>query len=155
MVKKFGEGHNERKFYSRCLNPNSSGMDFFVQNVGNENCLEVTPLTMITKPNHDYDYQSEGLDIIDRLIEVKDGYEFGEGDNERKFFSRFWNPSSSGGGPFCTKELFGCSTCNHDYEGHPLLVCKSGDWDSHCTFLTIGLCLASYHKKISGLRYWL
>ena len=27
--------------------------------------------------------QNEELDIIDRLVEVKDGYEFGEGDNER------------------------------------------------------------------------
>lgn len=27
--------------------------------------------------------QNEDLDIIDRLVEVKDGYEFGEGDNER------------------------------------------------------------------------
>ena len=26
--------------------------------------------------------QNEDLDIIDRLVEVKDGYEFGEGDNE-------------------------------------------------------------------------
>ena len=103
--------------------------------------------------------QNEDLGIIDRLVEVKDGYKIGEGDNERKFFSRCLNPNSSGGGPVCTecrkRELFGCSTCNHDYEGHPLLVCKLGDWDSHCTFLTIGLCLASYRKKISGLRYWL
>ena len=27
--------------------------------------------------------QNEELDIIDRLVEVKDGYEFGEEDNER------------------------------------------------------------------------
>ena len=27
--------------------------------------------------------QNEDLDIIDKLVEVKDGYEFGEGDNER------------------------------------------------------------------------
>ena len=27
--------------------------------------------------------QNEDLDIIDRLVEVKDGYEFGEGDNEK------------------------------------------------------------------------
>ena len=27
--------------------------------------------------------QNEDLDIIDRLVGVKDGYEFGEGDNER------------------------------------------------------------------------
>ena len=27
--------------------------------------------------------QNEDLDIVDRLVEVKNGYEFGEGDNER------------------------------------------------------------------------
>ena len=27
--------------------------------------------------------QNEDLDIVDRLVEVKDGYEFGEGDNEK------------------------------------------------------------------------
>ena len=26
--------------------------------------------------------QNEDLDVVDRLVEVKDGYEFGEGDNE-------------------------------------------------------------------------
>ena len=75
------------------------------------------------------------------------------------FFSQFWNSNSSGVDFFCTecrkRELFGCSACNHDYEGHPLLVRKSSDWYSHSTFLAIGLFLASYHKKVSGLRYWI
>ena len=31
------------------------------------------------------------------------------------------------------RELFGSSACNHDYESHPLLVRKSGDWDTHST----------------------
>ena len=77
----------------------------------------------------------------------------------RKIFLAIVEPQFQWGGLFCTecrkRELFGSSACNHDYEGHPLLVRKSGDWDSHSTFLAIGLFLASYHKKISGLRYWL
>ena len=48
------------------------------------------------------------------------------------FFLQFWNSNSSGVDFFCTecrkRELFGCSACNHDYEGHPLLVRKSNDW---------------------------
>ena len=77
-----------------------------------------------------------------------------------KFFSRFWNPNSSGvdffvqnvGNENC---LVYSSACNYDYEGHPLFVCKSSDWDSHSAFLAIGLFLASYHKKVLGSRYWI
>ena len=51
----------------------------------------------------------------------------------------------------CAKrELFGSSACNHDYEGHPLLVCKSGDWDSHCTILAIGFMFGQLSKKVSN-----
>ena len=49
------------KFFSRFRNPNSSGVDVFVQNVGNENCLVVPPVTMITKAMH-YLLGSEAFD---------------------------------------------------------------------------------------------
>ena len=39
-------------FFLRFWNLNSSGVDFFVQNVGNENCLVVPPVIMITKAIH-------------------------------------------------------------------------------------------------------
>ena len=46
----FANCYNKKsKNVSRFWNPNSSGVDFFVQNVGNENCLVVPPVTMITK----------------------------------------------------------------------------------------------------------
>ena len=48
-------------FFSRFWNPNSSGVDVFVQNVGNENCLVVPPVTMITKAMH-YLLGSEAFD---------------------------------------------------------------------------------------------
>ena len=40
------------KFFPRFWNPYSSEVDFFVQNVRNENCLVVPPVTMITKAIH-------------------------------------------------------------------------------------------------------
>ena len=50
----FANYYNKKveKFFSRFWNPNSSGVDFFVQNVRNENCLVVPPVTMITKAIH-------------------------------------------------------------------------------------------------------
>ena len=52
-----------KKFFSRFWNPNSNGVDFFVQNVGNENCLVVLPVTMITKAIH-YLYASRAIATV-------------------------------------------------------------------------------------------
>ena len=41
----------------------ASGVDFFVQNVGNENCLVVPPVTMITKAIH-YLYASRAIGTV-------------------------------------------------------------------------------------------
>ena len=44
------------------------------------------------------------------------------------FFLEILESQFQWSGLFCTKcgkrELFGSSACNHDYEGHPLLVCS-------------------------------
>lgn len=61
----FANYYNKKveKFFSRFRNPNSSGVDVFVQNVGNENCLVVPPVTMITKAIH-YLYASRSVGTV-------------------------------------------------------------------------------------------
>ena len=61
----FANYYNKKveKFFSRFWNPNSSGVDFFVQNIGNENCLVVPPVTTITKAIH-YLYASRAVRTI-------------------------------------------------------------------------------------------
>ena len=51
------------KLFSRFWNPNSRGVDFFVQNVGNESCLIVPPVTMITRTIH-YMYASRAIGTV-------------------------------------------------------------------------------------------
>lgn len=64
-------------------------------------------------------------------------------------------PQFQWGGLFCTesrkRELFGSSACNHDYEGHPLLVRKSGDWDSHSTFFGHRLIFGQLSQENFGI----
>lgn len=61
----FASFYNKKisKFFSRFWNPGSSGVDFFVQNLVDENCLVVSPVSLISRAIH-YLYVSKATATI-------------------------------------------------------------------------------------------
>ena len=44
--------HKLPRFFSRFWNPNTSGVDFFIQKFSNENCLVVPPVSIVSRTLH-------------------------------------------------------------------------------------------------------
>ena len=53
-----------QRFFSRFWNPNSSGVDFFIHNLANENCWAVLPVSLITRALHYMWYQRAKATIV-------------------------------------------------------------------------------------------
>ena len=52
------------RFFSRLWNPESSGVDFFVQNLESENCLVVLPVSLIARALHYLSLQKARATIV-------------------------------------------------------------------------------------------
>ena len=52
------------RFFSRFWNPNSSGIDFFVQNLANENCWAVPPVSLVAQALHYMWHQKATTTIV-------------------------------------------------------------------------------------------
>ena len=52
------------RFFSRFWNPNTSGVDFFVQNLLNENCWAVPPVSLISRALHYIWHQQATATIV-------------------------------------------------------------------------------------------
>ena len=52
------------RFFPRFWNPNTSGVDCFVQNLTNENCLAVPPVSIVSRPLHYFRGQKAAVTLV-------------------------------------------------------------------------------------------
>ena len=56
--------HKLSRFFSRYWNPNTSGVDFFIQKLSNENCLVVPPVSIVSRTLHYLFHQKTNATVV-------------------------------------------------------------------------------------------